>query len=331
MPHSLTFPVRTAFALNWTLTDDTGQQINNAVVTATLYAGRSPINPLATPGTPVSPIINTTLAYVAASAGVYSAAIPATLNPTPDGAGFILVVDGTVSGTPIYHAEQQVTLETVGSNLDLTTVDLVKAWMPGPQTSTSDDAILQSCITAWSTEFLRRTGLGDQSGDFTQSPFNSICTWNETYDGCGTTRLMLRNRPVKTVTSLIVNGVAVPMSSGYPSQGWVLDASRKSISMRGGVAGWGWGSRIWNTERVFTRAGFPQGNQNISIQYTAGYATTPQDIIQTANEIIYLNYKQRPYYGELSRSVAGGGGSITFFWTIPPRLGAVIDSYTRTL
>ncbi len=328
---SFTIPVRTLFTLTWTLTNAQGDAINNAAVTATLYAGRSPINPEGTPGTPVPPIVNLTLNYIPASAGKYSAAAPATIDPPLDGAGYVLVIDATIGGNQIYHTEQPATVETAGSNLDLTTVDLVKAWMPGPQTSTTDDAILQSCITAWSTEFLRRTGLGDQSGDYTQSPFNSICTWDETYDGSGTTRLMLRNRPVKTVISLIVNGIAVPMSSGYPSQGWVLDASRKSISMRGGVAGWGWGSRIWNTERVFTRAGFPQGNQNISIQYIAGYATTPQDIIQTANEIIYLNYKQRPYYGELSRSVAGGGGSITFMWNVPPRATAVIDSYTRTL
>src|SRR5260370_13511108 len=93
---------------------------------ATLYAGRSPRDPASFPGTAVPPINNLSLAYIAASAGQYAATVPGTLDPNPDGIGYVLVVDGAVGATPVYHAEQQAVLDTVGAAIDLTTVDLVK-------------------------------------------------------------------------------------------------------------------------------------------------------------------------------------------------------------
>lgn len=332
---SITLPVLTAFTLTWTLTDSSGNAVNAATLTATLYAGRSPINPVAVPGTPVAPIINITLNYVVASAGIYSAAIPGTLNPAPDGTGYTLVLDGVLSAVQIYHTEEPVVVETVGSKLDLTTVDLFKAWAVGftPGVPTADDAMIQSCITAWGSEFLIRTGQGDMGGDFTQSPFNSICTWNEVYDGCGTPRLMLRNRPVRTVSSLLVNGIAVQQSTAYPSQGFVIDGSRRSISLRGGFGFGSWLAGAAGPYHAYGGGGrFPDGNQNIAIIYTAGYASTPADITQLANQVIFLNYKRRNWVGELSRSVAGGGGSITFGnWDLPPGSDAVMENYSRTL
>jgi hypothetical protein len=333
---SLTLPVKTSFVLSWTLTDAQDQPINNADVIATLYAGRSLTNPDAAPGEATPPIIGLVLPYVAASAGVYSATVPATLGPLPDGTGYILVIDATITGSPIYHAEQPVVIDTAGSAMDLTTVDLVKNWLPGSSDSTDDDATIQLCITAWGFEFLRRTGMGDQSGDFTQSPFTAICAWDETYDGCGTNRLPLRNRPIKSVTSLVVNGLSVPASSGYPSHGYVIDGSKRSISMRAPFLGWGaqlWSSWQSGPYHAFARGpGFPYDFQNIHVQYTAGYAVTPADIVQCANQVVGLNYKRRTWIGEKSRAVAGGGGSITWGdWDVPPEAQSVISMYTRTL
>ena len=331
---SLTFPIDTVFTLTWTLTDAQGNPINNANVVATLYSGRSATNPVAVPGTAVPPINGLVLTFIAN--GQYSAAVPGTLAPAPDGVGYILVIDATVSGQPVYHREEPATVETAGAAVDLTTVDLVKDWIPGTFPDSSDDAVLQSCITSWSYEFLRRTGTGDMGGDYTQSPFNAVCSWDEVYDGYGTSRLMLRNRPVVSIIALIVNGVSVPQSSGFSVQGWVLDSSRRSIALRGGVLGFG--SQLfqnWQSGpfRALASVGkFPPGIQNIEVQYMAGYRQTPADIVECANKVVHQNYKRRPYADEASRAMAGGGGTIRFRdWEIPPECQAVVDRYTRTL
>jgi len=293
---SLTFPVKTQFTLSWTLTDAAGNPINNAVVTATLYAGRSRTVPEQVPGTTVPPIVNLSLPYVAASAGVYTANVPGTLDPPIDGSGYVIVIDATVSGVQAYHAEQAVTVETAGSFVDLTSVDQVKDWVPGLAGSTKDDAKIQLIITAWGFEFLRRTGLGDQSGDYTQSPFTAVGTWSEIYDGTDTNRLFLRNRPIKTVTSLTVNGIPIAASPGYPQQGYLIDGSRRSLTMLGGILGMP--NQVWTSwqagpYRAFAGSkGFPAGQQNVSVVYTAGYTTTPSDIVQCANIVVGQNYSR---------------------------------------
>lgn len=336
--NSFTIPVRTAFTLTWTLTDAQGVPINNAVMTATLYAGRSATNPTVTPGTPISPINGVTLTYVPGSAGQYAAAIAATTNPPIDGTGYVLVVDATISGTQIYHNEQPAVVETAGSTLDLTTVDQIKNWIPAlASAGPGDDAVLQSCITAWGFEFLNRTGMGNQNGDMLQSPFNSICTFNETYDGRGTYRLFLRNRPIRSVILLTINGIQINPSSAVSIQGWVIDGNAKSIGLRTGDSGWG-GSLVqsaWQSGSYRAFAGgmrFYSGLQNVNVQYTAGYNNTPADIVECCNKVVHQNYKRRSWVDEESRAMTGGGGSIRYrSWDIPPECQATIDRYARTL
>jgi hypothetical protein len=91
------------------------------------------------------------------------------------------------------------------SPLDLTTLANLKGsstyngWIAsqGLSTTTIDDSVLQSCITAWGYEFLTRTGLGDQNGDFQQSPFNQVCSFNETGSVGGIT-LSTTEKPLQT-------------------------------------------------------------------------------------------------------------------------------------
>jgi hypothetical protein len=329
---SLTFPVLTAFKLNWTVTDADGNGVNNAAVIATLFAGRSRTNPTALPGTPVPPIVALPLTYVPDSVGVYSAAVPATLNPAQSAAGFVVVVDASVSSTNIYHAEEAVVLETDGSPLDLTTVDQVKDWMSGMGGINAADDQIQLCITAWSIEFMRLTGTGDQNGNYTQSPFTAVCNWSEVYDGNGSTRLFLRNRPVRAVTSLTMNNAPLRASGTNPLvSGYVIDGSGKSISLRGG----GFGSRsfAWpaGPYRALTKGGvFLEGVQNVYVQYVAGYDTTPADIVDAANNMVQLNYKRKGHIDEKSRAVSGGGGTIVWAdWDIPVGVQSVIDNYAR--
>jgi hypothetical protein len=225
------------------------------------------------------------------------------------------------------------------SVLDLISVQDMHDWIPGlKQSTTDDDVLLQACITAWGFEFLSRTGLGDQNTDFAQSPFTAICNFDEFHDGSGTTRLFLKNRPIRTVTLLNINGMSVAPSTGVAVQGYVIDGNAKSIALRSGVPGTGGPSPIfaqWQAGPFYALGGglrFWKGIQNIEVQYTAGYATVPADIAQAAKIVVHQNYKRRPYTDEASRSLAGGGGTIRYRdWDIPIAAQWVVDRYTRTL
>jgi hypothetical protein len=223
------------------------------------------------------------------------------------------------------------------SSLDLTDLGTIKQWIPGLAGNTTDDQLLQACITAWGFEFLSRTGFGDQNGDNLQSPFNAICNFNETYNGSGTSRLYLRNRPIRTVTSLTINDIAINPSTSNSAAGWVVDGNARSIHLRGGSSGWS-GSlpqMAWQAGAYRAFGGgmkFFVGVQNVNVLYTAGYSSTPADIVQCANKVVHLNYKRRSYTDEESRAMAGGAGTIRYAqWDIPRECQIVVDRYTRTL
>jgi hypothetical protein len=178
--------------------------------------------------------------------------------------------------------------------------------------------------------------MGDQGGDFTQSPFVGVYDWDEFYDGTGTRRLFLRNRPAKSITALSINGIQITQSNNFGIQGWVLDGSGKSIALRSGI--FGWPSQMWSAWQAGPMHAFGgglrfiRGFQNIEVKYKAGYSTTPADIVQCANKVVAQNYKRRTTVDEESRAMAGGGGSTRFrSWDIPPECQLIVNRYTRIL
>ena len=210
--------------------------------------------------------------------------------------------------------------------------------MNGANPPTSDDALIQSCITSWGYQFLARTGLGDQNRDFQQSPFVQVCSFTDTYDGTGTFRLFLRNRPIISVTSLNINGVSIAASTAVGTAGYVIDGTAKSIALRQGVIGWGspsptyWSYQAGPFSTLGTGLKFWPGIQNVSVQYTAGYDITPWDIVECANKVVAQTYRRRSWVDEASRAMAGGGGTIRYRdWAIQPECQDVIDRYTRVL
>lgn len=108
----LSLPWNKPYRLQWTESDANGNPVNNAAVTATLYSGRSQLHPDRTPGSVVTAFGTNgvaALAYVANSAGVYQAAMPAATSPPPTPSGFyILVFEAKVGSTLIDHDEQPV-------------------------------------------------------------------------------------------------------------------------------------------------------------------------------------------------------------------------------
>lgn len=166
------------------------------------------------------------------------------------------------------------------SPIDLTSINGVKSWLSAngqPNASTSDDANIQACITALSAEFLWRTGRGPRSNVLpTQSPYVEPVSFSETYDGNGHDQLFLRNAPIQSVQSLMINGVSIPQSTGYGVFGFAIADDGRSLYMIHGSGA------ILSTRLGFGHH-FSKGRQNVSVQYTAGYGVVSQ--IQDADQI----------------------------------------------
>lgn len=148
-------------------------------------------------------------------------------------------------------------LSSVASPVDLTTVDMVKAWLNTSGTPSKSNAIedanLQRCITAASRYWLWRTGRGAGNWQTSQqSPFNQAVQYDESYDGNGNDQLFLRNSPVVSVQSILINGRPIPQAQGPASRGWMLPDAGNRIVLYGEC--------------------FSTGRQNIHVQYTAGFA-----------------------------------------------------------
>lgn len=215
--------------------------------------------------------------------------------------------------------------------IDLTTLAAVKAWLS--LTSTTDDQVVQDCITAASLYWLHATGLGPQDlTNPTASPLNSVVPYSEVYDGSGSNRLFLRNRPIVAVSSLSIGAIAIQASSGVNVPGYVIDGTRKSISLRGGFGPPVSGQllRVGFANLRGNDRGFGNDVQGVAVAYTAGYSATPFDVEMACRQQVALNYKRRGWIGQRSQSMAQGAGTISYeSWEIPPSVQSVMDRYKR--
>ena len=221
------------------------------------------------------------------------------------------------------------------SAIDLTNLEDVKSWLTIGQDNTSDDGVIQDCITALSVYVLRATGRGPMNGSIpTVSPFVQPVAYDEWYDGSGTERQKLRNWPATAVASLTINGVAVQQSTSFNSPGWLIDGDGKFLVLRGGAypnvtrgnwsGSWGRGSNL--------SCGFTAGTQNVEIVYTAGFAGVPLDLQMMARKVVALNYKRASWIGARSRALAGGAGTIFYTsWEMDLQDRAVLDYYKRVV
>ncbi len=151
---------------------------------------------------------------------------------------------------------------------DLTTLPAVKQWLN--LTSTNDDALLTTLITAASTfiqSWLGRT--------------IAAASYAETRDGTGGQRLQFRNNPVTAVASLSIDDQVIPASTSSFMAGYVFSATQ--IDVRG---------------YHFTRRAL-----NVAISYTAGYATTPPDLAEACTELVGQRYRERSRIGLTSETI----------------------------
>jgi hypothetical protein len=266
------------------------------------------------------------LSTVFVSATECTATIPQTLLATPGG-GYITVVTSGGASTAVPFL--------VSSPLDLVTVSQVKAWISAqglPSTNATDDVNIQECLSAISVQWLWRTGHGPSDGTVpTQSPFVEPVAFNENYDGNNSNRLFLRQTPIVSVAQLSISGVMIPQSTGYSSAGFAIHQDGRSIIIRNGG---GFGAANVTTTSFFgffwTFLRDVNNPQNINVQYTAGYAATPVDVMMTAIEMTAQNYKRRAWIDQKSQALANGAGTTTFRdWEFSPNVLKVMNAYTR--
>ena len=157
---------------------------------------------------------------------------------------------------------------------DLTDVPTVMSWIPVTDPAQTNQ--LQSCITAASLYWLRRTG---------RATLNRVLPFTEWYDGSGSERQFVKNAPIIQVNSVVVGQTTIPPApSSRLQNGWVIDQDRKSIVIVGtipNVAATGFGGYC-----------FRKGFQNVNINYLAGYSlqeAEPWIIPATPCQITVLN------------------------------------------
>lgn len=186
---------------------------------------------------------------------------------------------------------------------DLTTLALVKDWLPVSARNTSDDAQLSALISACSGDFLRATNRPDLLS----------ATYSEVRQGDGGARMVLYHWPIGTVTSLKIDGATIANSTDKIAAGWYVDEDIDP-------------ERVYNL--YLNGYSFTDGAA-VQIGYMAGYATVPPDIQQAVTDWVTYRYKQEPNLGiTQSRSVEGESIQQTQL-DAPATALAVIERYKR--
>jgi hypothetical protein len=148
----------------------------------------------------------------------------------------------------------------------LTTLERTRDWV-GVNTN-NDDIFLSRLIDETSRFIL----------SYLQRPTLFHYLFTDIHDGNGGYRQMLRHWPVQSITSVMVDEIAVPMLSGMPGSGYILEpwdglppGSPQSVSLRGYA--------------------FCKGLSNVSIAYTAGFSivSEAQSVPSGGNYTIAVN------------------------------------------
>lgn len=200
--------------------------------------------------------------------------------------------------------------------IDLCTLAEVKAWA-NIQNNTQDSVIqsLIGSVSAYVRQYCSR--------DFDKDDFT------ETYNGAGGSKLMLRNFPVTDVSALSILGRSVPLSTSPVGFGYMFDS--RCVYLVGGS-----NSPSPIGAAASFPAYFPRGPQNITVEYTAGYArdadpakdTLPLDLRQAAIDLCLLKYRRRNHPERAGEVLAGQ--NLTYITSeLTEEIKGTLDRYKR--
>jgi hypothetical protein len=141
--------------------------------------------------------------------------------------------------------------------MNLTTVAAVKSYLG--LTSSNQDILIGQIIA-------RESAFVEQ---WTGRTFPSVTRTSKRLNGTGTTRLVLPDGPILSVSALSIFGTAIAESPDGVQAGFVFDDT--CLYLVGGIAGIGWGDR------------FPTQHQSVVCSWVAGYQESETDFVPTGN------------------------------------------------
>ena len=182
---------------------------------------------------------------------------------------------------------------------DLTTLAYVQAYIGNPLFGNSPS--LPAIITAASV-FV---------ANFCSRNFY-ITAYNDTFNGSGNCRLMLRSNPVVSVASLTINGQNVPAAPSVIQCGYTFD--KYGLWLRGWV--------------------FPKTIQGIAVSYSAGYAASADAMPADLQECIAIMCNIRlKRVGQEDKSSVGMENQTTTFVAseLTPLVRQILAQYKQPL
>lgn len=136
--------------------------------------------------------------------------------------------------------------------------------------------------------------------------------YTEYYDGDGTGTLLLKERPVNSLTTLTVDGVAVD------SEDWHLYAAQGRVVLVDG----------YDLSGTFTK-----GIANVYAAYNAGYASVPADLQAVCTELAALMFQDSAqganWLGKKSETLPSGAGTLALMHALCDMSLATLDRYRR--
>ena len=182
---------------------------------------------------------------------------------------------------------------------DLTTLANVKQWLK--VTTTNDDTLLSSLITA-ASQYIQTYC----DRDFVQQEYTEVRS------GKGTRSMQFANHPVSSVQKVMLGSLLIPPAPSVGDPNWP-------------------GVGYTFTPTLITLRGylFWADVANVELVYTAGYATIPADLVQAANELVGLRYRQRDHIG-LTGSTGVDGQHIGYDDSaLTPSLATLLSQYKK--
>jgi len=178
-------------------------------------------------------------------------------------------------------------------------------------TSGEHDTLLESLIEAVSAQFMAHTGRKLTARDYSPDPLSPhYDPDNARLDGSGYAEQLLPQYPVISVTSLVLDGLAIPAALGPGQAGYVLDPAAGVLALVGGV--------------------FNRGRHNLAVAYRAGFASPPADLMQACVEQTAARFQEsgagQGRLGVSARSLADGSVSYAVA-PLLPQVAAVLDRY----
>lgn len=281
----------------------------NAIDLTTIAAVRGYLGLV--PNTGGAPVVSTSIAG-AITAGTQTVTPGTSANIS---VGSVLLIDAGLL------AEYVLVTALPGGGAFTATFALNHPVTPVPVTDQTD-AILSGMITGASQYWLTRTG---------RDSLNGPATYSEYYDGSGSRKQFLRNTPITGVTLLQMSAgfggtVSIPQSTSLGAPGWVIGQGGKYLGLIGYPLGT-WTGSYGPTWPTIDR--FEEGIQNIFVEYTAGYASTPFDIADKVTQQVAVNYKRTSWIDQASQVLSDNGNVSYRSWEVPPEVERVIQAYIR--